>query len=84
VDFPRCARCRVTVQVDQRVIFRRDGRVEHASCPEVACPVCGRSIAPGQPIRRDRDADEIMHGNCWIRRYRRALRAAPGSPPPAA
>jgi hypothetical protein len=68
VELPRCATCRVGVQPGQNVIFRADGRVQHVECPEVLCPVCARSVLPGEPIRRD--GDRILHGNCWMRRLR--------------
>jgi hypothetical protein len=68
VEFPRCVRCRVVVQAGLSVVFRPDGRVEHAACPDVFCPVCGRTISPGTPIRRD--GDEMLHANCWVKRFR--------------
>jgi hypothetical protein len=67
-DLPRCARCRVTIQVSQNVVFREDGRVQHPECPPVRCPVCGREVLPGEPIRRQ---DEwLIHANCWVRQER--------------
>jgi len=68
VELPRCVRCRVAVEVGLSVVFRPDGRVEHATCPEVFCPVCGRTIAPGTPIRRE--GEQILHANCWVKRFR--------------
>jgi len=70
IEFPRCARCRVTLQPGENVLFRDDGRVQHTDCPDVACPVCGRSILPGTPIRRD--GEQMLHANCWMRRFRTA------------
>jgi hypothetical protein len=67
-EFPRCVRCRVTIQAGTSVVFRPDGRVEHDGCPEVVCPVCSRTISPGSPIRRD--GEQMLHGNCWVKRYR--------------
>jgi hypothetical protein len=67
-ELPRCAICRVTVKPGENVIFRGDGRVHHAVCPEVVCPVCTRAIKPNDPIRRD--GDLLVHGNCWLRRMR--------------
>lgn len=67
-EFPRCARCRVSIQAGQNVVFRIDGRVQHVECPEVLCPVCQRRVQPGDPIRRD--GDNLLHGNCWMRRLR--------------
>ena len=32
------------------------------------CSVCSRSIRPDEPIRRD--GESLVHGNCWVRRYR--------------
>jgi hypothetical protein len=64
----------VHVQVGQSVVFRKDGRVSHAECPPVICPVCSRTIRPEEPIRRD--GDGLVHGNCWVRRYRTQRRAA--------
>ena len=55
IELPRCAACRVTVQVGQNVVFRADGRIQHAECPPVICPVCDREIRPPTPIRRDGD-----------------------------
>ena len=69
-DLPRCAVCRVTIQIGQSVVFREDGRVNHSVCLPVICPVCDHSIAPHEPIRRD--GEQMMHGNCWVRRYRQA------------
>ena len=67
-EFPRCAMCRVTIVPGQNVVFRVDGRVAHVECPEVVCPVCTRSILPGDPIRRY--GAELLHGNCWMSRQR--------------
>src|SRR2546427_12352163 len=38
-ELPRCVACRVTVQVGQSVVFRADGRIQHAECLPVICPV---------------------------------------------
>jgi hypothetical protein len=65
-ELPRCAGCRVTIEPGQNVLFRTDGRVQHVACPEIACPVCWRPIVPTDPIRRD--GDQLLHGNCWMRR----------------
>ena len=73
-ELPRCAVCRVSVHPGENLVFREDGRVQHVDCPAVVCPVCGRSITPHDPIRRD-DAD-LLHGNCWIKRFRSAARAS--------
>lgn len=72
LELPRCVICRVTIHAGQTVQFREDGRVHHAECPPVTCPVCERSVRPGEPIRRD--ADRLVHANCWMR----LTRAAPG------
>ena len=71
-ELPRCARCRVTIQVDQQVMFREDGRAEHFECPPVLCPVCGRDVLPSEPIRRH--GDWLIHGNCWMRQERSSSR----------
>jgi hypothetical protein len=65
-ELPRCAGCRVTIEPGQNVLFRTDGRVQHVACPEIACPVCSCPIVPTDPIRRD--GDQLLHGNCWMRR----------------
>jgi hypothetical protein len=65
---PCCAQCRLMLQLGESVVFRRDGRVEHVACPEVICPLCHRAIVPGRPIRRD--GEQILHPNCWLKRYR--------------
>jgi hypothetical protein len=62
------------VQAGENVVFRRDGRVTHLECPPVICSVCSRSIRPDEPIRRD--GESLVHGNCWVRRYRTQRRAA--------
>src|SRR5882672_3548648 len=67
-EFPRCAMCRVEIEPGQNVVFRTDGRVAHVDCPEVICPVCVRLIFPGDPIRRN--GEEMLHGNCWVKRHR--------------
>ena len=67
-ELPRCASCRIRVDVGQNVVFRADGRVHHVECPVVLCTVCSRSIRPDEPIRRD--GDGLIHSNCWVRRYR--------------
>jgi hypothetical protein len=67
-ELPRCAVCRVAVKPAENVVFRTDGRVQHVTCPEVVCPVCSGPIRPGDPIRRD--AEALLHGNCWMRRIR--------------
>jgi len=67
-ELPRCAVCRVAVKPAENVVFRTDGRVQHVACPEVVCPVCSGPIRPGDPIRRD--AEALLHGNCWMRRIR--------------
>jgi len=66
MEFPRCAVCRITVIAGQQLVFRTDGRVEHAQCPPVTCPVCERDIRPHEPIRRE--GEHVVHGNCWARR----------------
>ena len=48
--------------------------MSHAECPPVICSVCSRSIRPDEPIRRD--GEQLVHGNCWVRRYRTQRRAA--------
>ena len=70
MDLPHCATCRTRVKIGENVIFREDGRVQHTECPEVLCPVCNRMILPHEPIRRD--GELILHGNCWVKRYRSA------------
>jgi hypothetical protein len=67
-ELPACALCRTRVQSGQNVVFRPDGRVHHAECSTVTCPVCTGVVAPGQPIRRD--GEQLIHGNCWIKRLR--------------
>jgi hypothetical protein len=69
-DLPRCASCRVSIKPGQNVVFRPDRRVQHVGCPEVVWPICSRLIRPSDPIRRDGEA--LLHGNCWMRRYRAA------------
>jgi hypothetical protein len=54
-----------------RGTFSPDGRAHHVECPPVVCPVCSRTIAPNTPIRRD--GEDLVHGNCWIRRYRQRI-----------
>ena len=77
-DFPRCAMCRVTIEPGQNVVFRTDGRVAHVECPEVICPVCTRKIFPGDPIRRN--GEEMLHGNCWVKRHRAMAGGCADSP----
>jgi hypothetical protein len=72
-ELPRCAVCRVTIQVGQNVVFREDGRVNHVECPPVFCPECGRAISPRDPIRRE--GEQMLHGNCWVKRFRSTARA---------
>ena len=67
-ELPRCASCRITIEPGENVTFRTDGRVSHVECPEVVCPVCARQILPGDPIRRN--GEEMLHGNCWVKRHR--------------
>ena len=76
-EFPRCAECRVVVEPGQNVVFRLDGRVAHSQCPPVSCPLCQKPIAPGHPIRRDRD-DALVHGNCWWNLARSQDKRNPG------
>jgi LIM domain len=71
---PRCARCRVTIEPGHVVLFRIDGRVVHPACPDVRCAVCSRSISPDCPIRRD--GEQLIHGNCWLKRFRASARAS--------
>jgi hypothetical protein len=73
-EFPRCSMCRVTIQSGEPVIFGRDGRVQHTTCPTVTCPTCGLAILPAQPIRRD--GETMLHGNCWAKHYRALRRTA--------
>lgn len=77
-ELPRCAMCRVTIEAGQNVRFRTDGRVAHVDCPEVTCPVCTRRIFPGDPIRRH--GEEMLHGNCWLKRHR-AMAGGSGDSP---
>lgn len=79
VELPRCVVCRVTVMVEQQIIFRPDGRVQHCECPQVICPVCSRDVRPHDAIRRD--GQQILHGNCWLKRSR--AEAAEKKPHPA-
>jgi hypothetical protein len=72
-ELPRCAVCRVTIEPGQNAAFRPDGRVHHEICPGVTCLVCGRAIAPHEPIRRDKDG--LVHSSCWMRRRRAATAA---------
>ena len=74
VDFPRCAVCRVTIKVEQAVIFRSDGRVQHVACPPVTCEICAGAIMPRTPIRRDGEA--MLHFNCWLKQHRAQVRGA--------
>ena len=74
-ELPTCAVCRLRVQAGQNIVFRADGRVHHSECPTVICPVCARAIAPGHPIRRD--GEQLVHGNCWMKRYRAITREGP-------
>ena len=78
VDFPRCSICRVAIEPGQNVMFRTDGRVAHVDCPEVVCPVCTRKIVPGDPIRRN--GEEMLHGNCWVKRHRAMAGGCADSP----
>jgi len=71
-ELPTCAVCRTRIQPGQNVVFRPDGRVHHAECPKVICPVCNGVVAPGQPIRRD--GENLVHGNCWVRQFRATKR----------
>ena len=77
VEFPRCVGCRLTAKTGEKVFLRPDGRVEHATCPEVFCPECGCAILPDTPLRREGE-DVLLHANCWIKQFRRIGR------PPAA
>jgi hypothetical protein len=82
-DFPRCPRCRVTIEPGQRVTFRsEDGRFRHVECPDVRCPLCTRPIDPGDPIRRDQE--ELLHANCWHRRRRARTASRLGAEPDVA
>ena len=65
VELPRCAVCRVRIEVGTNVVFRRDGRVQHVECPNVVCPVCELPVRPTQPIRRD--GERQLHVRCWMR-----------------
>ena len=75
-ELPRCAVCRTKIEPGVPVMFRNDGRVEHATCPKVFCSVCAGEIIPHQPIRRD--GDSLIHGNCWLRRERQGVRVLAG------
>jgi hypothetical protein len=77
-EFPRCAMCRVSIEPGQSVVFRTDGRVAHVACPEVVCPVRTRQIFPGDAIRRN--GEEMLHGNCWVKRSRVMAGGASASP----
>jgi len=71
-DLPRCVLCRARIEPNVNVTFRSDGRVQHATCPQVVCPVCSKDVLFHQPIRRDGEVQ--IHGNCWIKRTRAAAR----------
>ena len=70
---PRCARCRTAVAVGQNVMFRPDGRVEHAACPPITCPSCQERVFTGDAVRRNGEA--LLHLRCWMRIRRQANRA---------
>ena len=71
---PCCAVCRTGILAGQNALFRADGRTQHLVCPEVRCSVCGGTILPSDPIRRDGDA--LTHGNCWAKRHARCAGSA--------
>jgi len=81
-ELPRCFECRVKIRAGQSVMFREDGRVRHLECPEVICPVCLGDIHPHEPIRRD--GDELLHGNCWMKRARTLANSEFAAPRPKA
>ena len=81
VEFPRCAVCRVSVEVGENVVFREDGRVAHSECPPLSCPICQRSIESWQPIRRNPEGQPV-HGNCWTGLLRRQEKGIPGASRP--
>ena len=81
VEFPRCATCRVSVEVGQNVVFREDGRVSHSACPPLSCPICERSIESLEPIRRSPEG-HLVHGNCWMALLRRQEKGTPGASRP--
>jgi hypothetical protein len=63
--------CRARLEPGVDVAFTPDGRVHHLRCPRITCPVCSGDILPSEPIRRD--ADVLVHGNCWSRHERLRL-----------
>jgi hypothetical protein len=81
VEFPRCAVCRVSIEVGQNVRYREDGRVSHSECPPLSCPICERSIESWQPIRRNPEGRPV-HGNCWTGLLRRQEKGTPGATRP--
>ena len=65
IDLPRCRVCRCRIEVEQNVVFRRDGHVQHVECPKVVCPMCELPVLPTHVIRRD--GERQLHSNCWMR-----------------
>ena len=63
VDFPRCAVCRLQIAPGIDVVFRVDGRVNHAQCPPALCRTCGMEVKPSTPIRYS--GPGVIHATCW-------------------
>jgi hypothetical protein len=59
---PTCDVCLMRVRMNQPVVFREDGRLEHVQCPEIRCIRCLRLVHAGELTRRI--GDDVAHRLC--------------------
>jgi hypothetical protein len=59
---PTCDVCLMRIGVNQAVVYRGDGRLEHVDCPVVRCIRCLRPVQGGEATRRI--GDDVVHLTC--------------------
>jgi hypothetical protein len=59
-----CPLCQEPLSTLRDVVLRRDGRVEHRTCPDAVCPSCGDPVPRGRRVLRD--SHHLFHLECFL------------------
>jgi hypothetical protein len=59
---PTCDLCLMRIRVEQPVVFRDNGHLEHIECPVAICVRCLRPLQAGDSTRRI--GDDVAHRMC--------------------